>query len=271
MSHSFYSCREPFDFEQSGWGLVERHLWSDRHQRGNNIPHGPWSWCIHRFKHQFGWFFPRLTTRTCFLKFVNLDLSIRCSLSNFRTPYAMVMTSLDYCNGLLGGKPREVSHQSVIWRVRKGTVPHWMDIPAKIAFRICELAHPCLCGSAPPYLIPHTSERHHWTHILPSQIGCRGHVKISRPGSQTLTIGSWEFGYIPPSAWNSLQVDLRDPGFSHITLRWKVNAFLFSLFICSSNALHCDHVCKLPAAFVFETIFNSFLMIIIIAILLLNK
>ena len=70
---------------------------------------------------------PRLTTRTCFFKFINLDLSIRCSLSNFRTPCAMVRTSLDYCNGLLGGKPCEVSHQSVIWRVRKSTVPHWLD------------------------------------------------------------------------------------------------------------------------------------------------
>ena len=141
---------------------------------------------------------PRLTTRTCFFKFVNLDLSIRCSLSNFRTPCAMVMTSLDYCNGLLGGKPCEVSHQFVIWRVRKGTVPHWFDISAKIAFKICELAHPCLRGSAPPYLIPHASERHPWTHIRTSQIGCGGHVKISRPRSQTLTIGSWEFCYLLP-------------------------------------------------------------------------
>ena len=124
---------------------------------------------------------PRLTTRTCFFKFVNLDLSIRCSLSNFRTPCAMVMTSLDYCNGLLGGKPCEVSHQFVIWRIRKGTKPHCFDISAKIAFKICELAHPCLCGSAPPYLIPHASERHPWTHIRTSQIGCGGHVKISRP------------------------------------------------------------------------------------------
>ena len=49
MSHSFYSFREPIDFEQSGLSLVERH------QRRNNIPHGLWSWYLHRFKHQFGW------------------------------------------------------------------------------------------------------------------------------------------------------------------------------------------------------------------------
>ena len=89
----------------------------------------------------------------------------------------MVMTSLDYCNGLLGGKPCEVSHQFVIWRIRKDTVPHCFDISAKIAFKICELAHPCLRGSAPLYLIPHASERHPWTHIRTSQIGCGGHVK----------------------------------------------------------------------------------------------
>ena len=55
MSRSFYLFREPLDFEQSGLGLVERHLRSDRHQRRNNIPHGRWSWCLHWFKHQFGW------------------------------------------------------------------------------------------------------------------------------------------------------------------------------------------------------------------------
>ena len=140
------------------------------------------------------------TTRTCFFKFVNLDLSIRCSLSNFRTPCAMVRTSLDYCNGLLGGKPCEVSHQSVIWRVRKGPVPHWLDISAKKCvqdLRACS-PMPCLRGSAPPYLIPHANERHPWTHIRTSQIGCGGHVKISRPRSQTLTIGSWEFCYLFP-------------------------------------------------------------------------
>ena len=159
---------------------------------------------------------PRLTTRTCFFKFVNLDLSIRCSLSNFRTPCAMVMTSLDYCNGLLGGKPCEMSHQFVIWRIRKGTVPHCFDISAKFAFKICELAHPCLRGSAPPYLIPHASERHPWTHIRTSQIGCGGHVKISRPRSQ---LDPGNFAISSPSAWNFLQVDFRDPGFSLITLR----------------------------------------------------
>ena len=55
MAHSFYSCREPFYFEQSGWGLVEMHLWSNLHQRRNNIQHGPWSWCLHQLEHQFGW------------------------------------------------------------------------------------------------------------------------------------------------------------------------------------------------------------------------
>ena len=55
MAHSFYSCREPFYFEQSGWGLIERHLRSNRHQRRNNIQHGRWSWCLHQLEHQFGW------------------------------------------------------------------------------------------------------------------------------------------------------------------------------------------------------------------------
>ena len=119
---------------------------------------------------------PRLTTRTLFFKFVNLDLSVRCSLSNFRT-------HVYYFSRLLQ-RPSWWKTMRSVSSVRylasqKRTVPHWLDISAKIAFKIGELAHPCLHGSVPPYLIPYASERHPWTHIRTSQIGCGGHVKIS--------------------------------------------------------------------------------------------
>ena len=118
MSHSFYSCREPFDSKQSSW------VWS----RGTFDPIVINGETISHTVRDLGVYIDssinltdhvsRLTTGTGFFKFVNFDLSVRCSLSNFRTPCAMVMTSLDYCNGLLGGKPCKVSPQSVIWRVR---------------------------------------------------------------------------------------------------------------------------------------------------------
>ena len=104
------------------WGSVERHFWSDRHRYPTrSVIFGVFiDSRINLADHV-----SKLTTRTCFIKFINLDLSIRWSLC------AMIRTSLDYCNGFLGEKPCDVSHQSVIWRVRKGTVPHCLDISAK--------------------------------------------------------------------------------------------------------------------------------------------
>ena len=186
----------------------------------------------------------RLTTRTCSFKFVNLDLSIHCSLSNFLTPCAMVLTSLNYCNGLLGGKPWEVSHQSVIWRVRKGTVRHWLDISAKNAFKICELAHPCLRGSAPPYLIPHASDDipgRTFAHLRSAAVGM---LKYPGLGHRLWQSDPGNFAISSPSAWNFLQVDLHDPGFSFITLDENSRQFCLvhlpiHLFIkCSTLCLY---------------------------------
>ena len=86
-------------------------------------------------------------------------------------------------------------------------------------------------------------------HLLLTIKFCGGHVKISRPRSK---LDPWNFAISSPSVWNFLQVYLPDPGFSRITLRWNLNAFLSSLFICSSNALHNFYVFKLPAAFIWD-------------------
>ena len=116
---------------------------------------------------------PRLTTRTFFFKFLNLDLSVRCSLSNFQTHgyyFSRLLQRPSWWKTM-----RSVS--SVYYLAsQKRTVPHWLNISAKIAFKIGELAHPCLHGSAPPYLIrtsrqwatsldahSHISDRLRWT------------------------------------------------------------------------------------------------------------
>ena len=80
-----------------------------------------------------------LTTRTCFFKFVNLDLSIRCSLSNFRTPCAMVMTSLDYCNGLLGEKHAKCIISSLSGESEKASCRLGLIFLQKIALRFASL------------------------------------------------------------------------------------------------------------------------------------
>ena len=143
--------------------------------------------------------FPRLTTKTCFW---NLSISIYPSVAQYQIFAHLVrwlwLLSIIATDFLVENRAKclisPLSGASEKAPCRTG----WTLFSAKTAFRICKLAHPCLRGSAPPYLIPHASERHHWTHIRTSQIGCRGYVKISRPGSQTLTIGSWEFCYLLP-------------------------------------------------------------------------
>ena len=99
--------------------------------------------------------------------------SIRRSLnvdSSHALVRALILTRLDYCNGLLGGAPKcLLSPLSRVLRAAARlilllpctssveneirTVLHWLDVPARVTFKLCLLAHRCLHGSAPPYLI----------------------------------------------------------------------------------------------------------------------
>ena len=88
------------------------------------------------------------------------------------------------------------------------------------------LAHRCLHGSAPPYLI------RYFTPI--SSIVGRSHLcsavtgTLLVPRSRTSTIGPRAFAISSPSAWNSLPADLRDPGLSLLTFRLRLKTYLFN-------------------------------------------
>ena len=160
MSHSFYSCREPFDFKQSGWVwsmLGKIHLRSDRRQQRNNIPHGPWSWCLHRFKHQFDWSRSQANNENRLFQ-TRPFISVYPSVAHYRifvTPCAMVMSFSRLLQRTSWWETMQSVSSVRYLESQKRTVPHWLDISAKNAFKIFELAHPCLHGSAPPY--PDTS------------------------------------------------------------------------------------------------------------------
>ena len=134
-------------------------------------------------------------TRTCFFHIRQLR-SIRRSLtvdSSHTLVRALILTRLDYCNGLLGGAPKCLL--SPLTRVLRAaarlilllprtssveneirTVLHWLDVPARITFKLCLLAHRCLHASAPPYLIRpvlHTGQLYRRT--LTSPFGRHGH------------------------------------------------------------------------------------------------
>ena len=117
-------------------------------------------------------------TRTCYFHIRQLR-SIRRSLTIdacHALVRAMVLSRLDYCNGLLGGAPKYLLGQlSGVMRAAArlilalprrshmtdaiSTRLHWLDIPARVVFKLCVLAFRCQHGSAPPYLVDYTSSR----------------------------------------------------------------------------------------------------------------
>ena len=184
-------------------------------------------------------------TRTCFFHIRQLR-SIRRSLtvdSSHALVRALILTRLDNCNGLLGGAPKcllsplsrvlRAAARLILLLPRTSsveneirTVLHWLDVPARVTFKLCLLAHRCLHGSAPPYLI------RYFTPV--SSIAGRSHLRsavtgtVFVPGSRTSTIGPRAFAISSPSAWNSLPVDLRDPGLSLLTFRRRLKTYLFN-------------------------------------------
>ena len=87
---------------------------------------------------------------------------------------ALIISRLDYCNGLLCGAPAFLLYIArpfvlVCFVLRRGSFSksqertghisvvmkeqlQWLDIPARMRFKLCALVFRCLHGSAPPYL-----------------------------------------------------------------------------------------------------------------------
>ena len=121
---------------------------------------------------------------------------------------------------------------SVTERIR--TELHWLDITSRVAFKLCVLSYRCIHGSAPSYLA------RSFTPV--SAIAGRSQLRSAAIGvlfvsrSHTSTIGPQAFAISSPSAWNSLPVDLRDPGLCLLTFRKKLKTYLFN---ASVNSLIC--------------------------------
>ena len=184
--------------------------------------------------------------KTCYFHIRQLR-SIRRSLtieSSHALVRALVLTRLDYCNGLLGGAPKcllsplsgvlRAAARLILLLPRTSSVSdrirtelHWLDIPSRVTFKLCVLAYRCLHGSAPAYLV------RYFTPV--SAIAGRSHLRsaasglLTVPRANTSTIGPRAFAISSPTAWNCLPVDLRDPGHSLLTFRRKLKTHLFNL------------------------------------------
>src|SRR5260221_5419385 len=136
----------------------------------------------------------------------------------------MILTRLDYCNGLLSGAPMFLLKQldgvmraaarlilqlpkisSVSFAMRDRL--HWLDITSRIDFKLSTLAFRCIGGLAPPYLS---------CLCLPvSMVPGRQHLrsaaggKLIVPSCNSKSFGPRAFAVSCPSVWNSLPDDLR--------------------------------------------------------------
>ena len=185
-------------------------------------------------------------TRLCYFQIRQLR-TIRRSLtvdSCHALVRAMVLSRLDYCNGLLGGVPKYLLDQlSGVMRAAArlilmlprrshmtdviATRLHWLDIPARIVFKLCVLAFRCQHGSAPPYLADY---------FIPvgtiegrSSLRSAATGQLCVPRTKTVTIGPRAFAVFSPTAWNNLPVDLRDPSLSLSNFRKKLKTHLFRI------------------------------------------
>ena len=157
---------------------------------------------------------------------------------------ALVLSRLDYCNGLLAKAPDYLLAQLsgviraaarlILQLSRKSHVSdairrqlHMLDISERVRFKLCVLARRCIHGSAPSYLSKYC--------IPVSSIAGRSHLRSTAsgdlfiPATKTVTIGPRAYAVACPAAWNSLPPELRDKSMSLITFRKKLKTYLFKI------------------------------------------
>ena len=199
------------------------------------ITHGPRSGHHHRSSHQF--------RRPCHqvgkdMLFLDSTASVDSKITDHRVPLCPCLCDGPIATGLFQGtswrgskRPTWLVHRCHEgcctthpcapsaesrdqWNSCEATRLHWLDIPSRVQFKLCCLAFRCLHGSAPPYLAGYFT--------LVSSIEGRSHCV---PCTWTVTVGLRAFGVSSPAAWNSLLVDLRDPGLSLLSFRKKLKTY----------------------------------------------
>ena len=136
---------------------------------------------------------------------------------------ALVLSRLDYCNGLHAKAPdyllaqlsgvMRAAARLILQLPRKSHVSdairrqlHWLDISERVRFKLCVLARRCIHGLVPSYLSRYC--------IPVSSIAVRSHLRSAAsgdlfiPATNTVTIGPRAFAVASPAAWNSLPPEL---------------------------------------------------------------
>ena len=157
----------------------------------------------------------------------------------------------------------ETHRAALVGHFRKNCVQDWR-LAILLTYAFMDLLHP-IWYLTPVSDIPGRT----FAHLRSAAVDM---LKYPGLGHRLWQSDPGNFAISSPSAWNFLRIKLRDLGFSLITLRWKVYAFLFSssAYLFVHQMLYIVFMCVNSRRLLFETICNSFL-IIIITILLLNK
>ena len=159
---------------------------------------------------------------------------------------ALIHTRIDYCNGLLASCPRYLTDKlQVVLRAAARMVLqlpyrssvsevmhrqlHWLDVVDRVNYKIGLLVYKCLHGLAPGYL----SDQCIPASTFAGRANMRSSTSLDRllyvPRTKTKTLGPRGFYYASSAVWNSLPVDLRDPGLSLHSFRTKLKSHFFKV------------------------------------------
>ena len=104
---------------------------------------------------------------------------------------------------------------------------HWWDVVDRVNYKIGLLVYKCLHGLAPGYL----SDQCIPASTFAGRANMRSSTSLDRllyvPRTKTKTLGPRGFYYAASAVWNSLPVDLRDPGLSLHSFRTKLKSHFF--------------------------------------------
>jgi len=182
--------------------------------------------------------------RTCYYQLRQLR-SIRKSLTNdacHALVRSLIISRLDYCNGILSGASADLldrldgvlrgAARLILKRQRSDHISvsmrdqlHWLDIRARIRYKLCLLAFRCLNESAPRYLAVECTPVATVTGRLHLRSAASGEIIV--PACRTMTIGPRAFAVACPKAWNSLPRHLRRPGISLSVFKKELKTELF--------------------------------------------
>ena len=154
--------------------------------------------------------------------------------------HAFIHSKVDYCSSLLYGISNRLisrlqSIQNQAARLVLGGYKfepitpllrdlHWLPVQQRIFFKTAVMVFKCLNGHAPSYLNNMISIRTAPTCRLALRSDTLNYLNVF---TTQLVVGSRSFSSAGPTVWNSLPLELRQPGLSFQIFRKKLKSYLF--------------------------------------------